>query len=602
MNVPLLRARHFSSAGFGSGFRRAIGLATVGAALAVIAFPLQAQNPRSEEKWVSGRLLVLPRPGLSDTEFAKILKPVGGTQVGKIDKIDVRIVQVKAGSEKAVEALLKHNKHLKFAERDMILKSEMTANDLWYTSAWHLPKIGAPTAWDSSQGAKITIAILDSGVDGSHPDLAAKMVPGWNFYDNNSVTSDVYGHGTKVAGSAAAISNNSIGVASVAPGALIMPIRVADTSGMGYLGLMASGITWAADHGARVANLSFSAAGGYSTLQTAAQYMKNKGGLVVTAAGNDYSEITFAPSSTNIVVSATDTSDLKTNWSNYGQFVDVAAPGTYIWTTLKGGTYTQASGTSFATPVTAGVIALIMAANPTLGPVDVEKILFSTAIDLGASGFDTYYGNGRINAAAAVLAAKTSAPSDGTAPSVTISNPVAASKVGGLVAVDVAASDNVAVSRVDLMVGGTKIASDTIGPYGFSWDTTKVSDGNVTLTAYAYDTAGNYSSKAVTVSVANSTTGTTSGTDTTPPVPKIIRPTAGSSVSGSVTIAGTATDNVGVKMLKLAIDGIQVASVSGASLSYSWNTRKLSRGTHTLLLQATDAAGNTASTSISVVK
>lgn len=603
MKVPLLSASHFTHAGLGwSYLRRLVALAIVGGAVVGSVFPALAQNAAPQERWVPGRLLVLPRPGLPDTEFEKILRPFGGTQVGKIDKIDVRVVQVQVGSEKALEALLKHNKHLKFAERDMILKSDMTANDLWYTSAWHLAKIGVPAAWDVSQGARITIAILDSGVDGTHPDLATKMVPGWNFYDNNSITTDVYGHGTKVAGSAAALTNNSIGVASIAPGALIMPIRVTDTSGMGSLGLMASGIVWAADRGARVANLSFSAAGGYSTVQTAAQYMKGKGGLVVTAAGNDYTEITLAPSSSTIVVSATDTTDQKTSWSNYGQFVDVAAPGTYIWTTLKGGTYTQASGTSFASPVTAGVVALMMAANPTLGADNIEKILFSTALDLGAPGFDIYYGNGRINAAAAVQTALSAAPTDGTAPSVSISSPTASSKVGGLVTVDVAASDNVGISRVDLMAGSTKIGSDTIGPYGFSWDSTKVPDGNVTLTAYAYDAAGNYSSKAVTVSVANTTSGTISTSDTTPPVPKISSPVAGSKLGTSVIISGSATDNVGVKTLRLAIDGIQVASVAGASISYKWSTQKIASGTHTLLLQATDAAGNTASTSISVVK
>lgn len=602
MNQPLLRVSHFTSTGFVFCLRLSFFLGAV--VLGCSVMPAYAQSVVATEKWVPGRLLVQPRPGLPESEFAKILKPHGGMQVGKIDQINVRIIQVQVGSEKAIEALLKHNKHLKFAERDMILKSEMTANDSLYASEWHLAKIGVPTAWDSSQGAKITVAILDSGVDGTHPDLATKMVAGWNFYDNNSVTSDVYGHGTKVAGAAAAITNNSIGVASVAPGALIMPIRVTDTSGMGYLGLMASGVTWAADRGARVANLSFSAAGGYSTLQTAAQYMKNKGGVVVTAAGNDYTAITFAPSDTNIVVSATDMNDQKAAWSNYGQFVDIAAPGTSIWTTVKGGTYGSVAGTSFATPVTAGVVALMMAANPTLGAADVEKALFSTALDLGTAGFDTYYGNGRINAAAAVSAALAAVPSDSAAPSVSISSPTASSKVSGLVAIDVAASDNVAVGRVDLMLGSTKIASDTTGPYGFSWDSTTVADGNVTLTAYAYDTAGNYSSKAVTVSVANATTGTTPppGADTTLPVPKIANPAAGSKLGNSVTISGSATDNVGVTKLQLAIDGKLVATVSGGSLSYSWNTRKVTSGSHTILLLATDAAGNTASTSISVSK
>lgn len=604
MNQAILRTSHFTSTGFVSFRRLAFVLAGVGVAFGASVLPAHAQSVVATEKWVPGRLLVLPRPGLPESEFAKILKPFGGTQVGKIDKIDIRVIQIQAGSEKAVEALLRANKHLKFVERDILLNPQLTPNDPNFGTAWHLPKIGAPTAWDSSQGSGIVIAILDTGVEATHPDLAGKLVPGWNVYYNTADTSDPVGHGTLVAGAAGAATNNSIGVAGVAPSARIMPIQVTGTAASASLNMLANGITWAADHGARVANLSFAAAGGYATVQTAAQYMKSKGGVVITAAGNSGTQQTFAASASTVVVSNTGSGDVIDTTSSYGQFVDLGAPGMAIWTTRLGGSYTTASGTSLASPVVAGVAALVMAANPSLGPDDVEKLLFSTAVDLGAVGFDIYYGNGRVNAAAAVKAALTAAPSDSTAPTVSISSPAASSKVAGLVAIDVAASDNVAVSRVDLMLGSLKIASDTTGPYGFSWDSTTVADGNVTLTAYAYDTAGNYSSKAVTVSVANTTTGTTPppGADTTLPVPKISNPLAGSKLGTSVTISGSATDNVGVTKLQLAIDGKLVATVSGASLSYSWNTRKVTSGTHTILLLATDAAGNTASTSISVSK
>ena len=207
-------------------------LASLVVALGAALVPAQAVAA-DEAQWVPGRLLVQPRAGLSEAEFDKIIKKQGGKQVGKIEGINVRVIQLPPqASEKAVEALLKNNKHLKFAERDMLLKPEATADDPYYASAWHLTKIGAPTAWDVTQGENVTIAILDSGVDATHPDLASRLVPGWNFYDNNSNTSDVYGHGTQVAGAAAAASNNALGVASVAGMARIMPIRVSDTAGM----------------------------------------------------------------------------------------------------------------------------------------------------------------------------------------------------------------------------------------------------------------------------------------------------------------------------------------------------------------------------------
>lgn len=596
---PSATARARLKPGIGCMFAVALGLIAA-TPLATAEVPAAgAPATATAPQWVPGRLLVQPRPGLSDEEFDKVLKGHGAKRVGQIPGIGVHIIQLPpTASEKAVAALLSKNPHIKFAEPDMILEPQGTANDPYFPSAWHLPKIGATTAWDSSTGSAITIAILDSGVDASHPDLAGKLVAGWNFYDNNSTTTDVYGHGTKVAGSAAAVTNNSLGVAAVAGGAKIMPIRVTDTSGMGYLSYMASGITWAADHGARVANLSFQAAGGYSTIQSAAQYMKNKGGLVTTAAGNTGTAQSFAYSDTNIVVSATDSSDNKASFSSYGNFVSVAAPGVSIYSTVKGGSYGAVSGTSFAAPVTAGVVALVMAANPSLSAGTVQNLLYSTAKDLGSAGKDTTYGYGRINAAAAVAAAKGgSGGGDTSAPTVAISAPTAGATVKGLVSVNVSASDNVGVARVDLVVNGTKLASDTSSPYGFSWDSTKVADGNATLVAYAYDAAGNYSSSTVTVKVANG-----SGGDTIAPVVSISNPLSGSKVSGNVSVQASATDNVGVSSLSLYIDGKLVAKAQGRNLSYTWKTQYVASGTHSLQVTATDAAGNTGSKVISVTK
>ncbi|MES2564113.1 MAG: S8 family serine peptidase, partial [Pseudomonadota bacterium] len=461
-----------------------------------VAYSAQQDTP-NEVRWAAGRLLMEPRAGLSDMELGKFLNPHGGRSIGRISGTNVHVIQLPSHvSEKAVAALLARNEHLKFVELDVQLKPGLGVDDPYFGSAWHLPHILAPAAWDTSTGRNITIAILDSGVDAGHPEFAGKLVPGWNFFDNNSDTSDVYGHGTIVAGAAAAASNNALGVASVAGEARIMPIRVTDTAGSGYLSQMAQGITWAADRGARVANLSFAGAGGYATVQSAAQYMKNKGGLVITAAGNYGREETFAANSSTMTVSATDGGDAKASWSSYGNFVDIAAPGVSIWTTTRGGGYGAYSGTSLASPVMAGVAALVMSANPALKAVDAENILFSTAVDLGSAGFDIYYGYGRVNAAAAVLGAVAAAPRDTTAPSVAITSPGAGDPVKGLVAVNVNATDNVGISRVDLLINGVAFASDTTAPYGFSWDTTSMPDGNATLTAYAYDAAGNLASSA----------------------------------------------------------------------------------------------------------
>ena len=572
-------------------------LASLVVALGAALLPAQAVAA-DEAQWVPGRLLVQPRAGLPEAEFDKIVKQHGGKQVGKIEGINVRVIQLPPqASEKAVEALLKNNKHLKFAERDRLLKPEATANDTYYANAWHLPKIGAPTAWDVSQGQSMTIAILDSGVDATHPDLAPNLVAGWNFYDNNSNTADVYGHGTQVAGAAAAASNNALGVSSVAGMAKIMPIRVTDTSGMGSLSQMASGITWAADRGARVANLSFAAAGGYATVQSAAQYMKNKGGLVVTAAGNSGTEQTFAPSASTIVVSATTSADAKASWSSYGSFVDIAAPGVSIWTTKRGGTYGAISGTSLATPVTAGVVGLMMAANPALGATDIESLLLSTAKDIGTAGFDKLFGNGRVDALAAVAAAKSARVADTSAPSISITNPAGGTTAQGLVAVDVAATDNIGVSRVELRANGVQVGVDSVAPYAFSWDSAAVPDGATTLTAYAHDAAGNSSSRSVNVTVANTkatdpTDPMKATADTVAPKASISNPVSGTKVSGNVSVSASATDDVRVTGLRLYINNKLVSSSKSASLSYRWNTSKIAAGAYTIVLEAVDAAGN----------
>src|SRR5437773_362603 len=269
----------------------------------------------------------------------------------------------------------------------------MTPNDTYYGSEWQLQTMQAPAAWDISRGAGVTVAVLDTGVDSTHPDLQGQLVPGWNFWDNNSDTSDVYGHGTMVAGTIAALSNNGSGVTSIAWNAKVMPMRISDTTGYGSWSAMANALTWAADHGAKVANISYMVHGS-STVQSAAQYFKSKGGVVVTSAGNTGVYDGTVASDSLLSVSATDAGDNHASWSTYGPYVDLAAPGVGIWTTTAGGGYSSVSGTSFSSPLTAGVIALMMAANPSLPPSTLVGMLESTAVDLGAQGYDQYFGYG----------------------------------------------------------------------------------------------------------------------------------------------------------------------------------------------------------------
>ena len=592
-----LRVRQLTRSLAAAGLLAALGVSP----MMSVAADTETAPPGSYAK---GRILVMPRAGLSDAEFAKILNVHGG-KARKIGATGIHIVDLPAGaSEKSVAALLAHNPHIRFAELDQHVAPSLTTNDPYLGSEWHITKIGAQTAWNTTLGTGVTIAILDTGVDGTHPDLSTRMVPGWNFYDNNSNTSDVKGHGTWVAGTAAASANNGIGVASVAGNARLMPIRISDTTGTGYWSMIAQGISYAADHGARVANISYENLLQSSSIISAAQYMKSKGGLVVVAAGNCGCNPNLTPSTSMIPVSATDANDLITSFSSYGSYVAISAPGNYIYTTAPGGGYTQGIGTSFSSPVVAGTVALMMAAKPTLANTQIESLLYSTATALGAAGRDIYYGYGRVNAAAAIQGVLgTTTTVDTQAPTASISAPLANASVSGLVVVNVGATDNVGVAKVELRVNGATVATDTLAPYSFTWDSTKVANGMATLTAVAYDAAGNSAASApVSVNVANATVITV---DTTPPTVKLLSPGAGSiKGKGSVTISTSATDNLGPAGITqtLYIDGALVATVTGGSLSYSWSMNRVAAGTHTIKIVATDAARNASSASVQVTK
>ena len=562
-----------------------------------------AADASAAPKWAEGRILVQTKAGLSDAELDKVLKGHNGKAIGRVRQINLHIVEVPAQAEEAVARALAKNPNVKFAELDLLVNAEQVPNDPQYASAWHLPKIQAPTAWDNSQGAGVTVAILDSGVDATHPDLAGQVIAGWNSADSTTNTSDISGHGTKVAGSAAATANNGIGVAGVAGAARIMPVRVTNSSdGSAYFSAIASGLTWAADHGAQVANISYDMLTTSSSVSSAAQYMNSKGGVVVVAAGNTGTDRGYSDSPYMISVSATDSGDVKASWSSFGYHVDVAAPGVGIWTTTNGGGYGAVNGTSFASPVTAGVVALMKAANPSLSPATLEQVLENTATDLGGAGWDTSYGYGRVNAAAAVQSALQTQNIDSQAPSVSITSPASSNTVAGVTAVNISATDNVGVTRVDLYANGALVASDATAPFGFSWDTTTQADGSATLVAYGYDAAGNQGlSKGVTVTVKNAAE--VKITDTVAPTVQITSPGNGAKVTGvNVSVKANASDNVAVTKITAAVDGKTLCTSSSATLSCNWNIKKIAAGAHAISVIAEDAAGNKTSTSIQVTK
>jgi len=562
--------------------------------------PSAAGAVGAADDWARGYILVQPRAGLSNEKFDEVIRGNGGRSLGRIANLPVHKISVPEHAEDAVVRALSRNPSIKFAEKDMLIApDEFIPNDSKYVSEWHLPIIHAPEAWALSQGDGVVVAVIDTGVYGAHPDLNSKMIDGWNVVSNDTDTSDIMGHGTAVAGFVGAASNNLIGVASVGFNAQIMPIRITNRAdGAAYYSDIAKGVNWAANNGAKIANISFEVVNS-SSVRTAAQDMRNKGGVVVSGAGNSNMDLGSADNPYIIVVAATTSSDTKASFSNYGSYVDISAPGAGVLTTNRSGGYSSWNGTSFSSPITAGVAALVMSANPNLSPDQVEMVLEDSADDL-ISGVDwhMYYGHGRVNAAKAVQLALATSAQDILAPEVTIFSPLANDVVKGSVLLEVNATDNIGVKEVSLYINGALLASDITTPYQFSWDSTQEVDGIVTLTAKAVDSALNEGfSKDLNVEVNNEPV----VEDFIAPEIGISNPLDGSVVDRTVNIDVTAIDNVEVAETQLFINGTLVDSVVGGVLSYSWNTRKVADGEYLIRASAVDTSGNGVESSIITV-
>ncbi|MCP8318159.1 MAG: S8 family serine peptidase, partial [archaeon] len=433
---------------------------------------------------LSDELLIKFKPGLSEQYKERFLTSLGLEIKGEIPQIQAFIVSVPQKDLQYVKSALLNDPLIDSVEEDFRIPPSTIPNDEYYPLEWHLKKILASEAWNISTGdSNVIIAVLDSGVDPDHPDLSTKLLQGYNFYDENYNTTDVYGHGTKVAGVAAALTNNIIGVSSIGWQCSILPLRVTDTSGYAYSSLLTKALIYAADRGAKVAVISFGIFGG-SMISDAAKYFMDKGGLVVAAGGNDNAYHSDSDNPYIISVSATTSSDCNASFISYGPYIDLSAPGVGIYTTIRGGSYGSTSGTSFSAPLTAGLIALIFSANSSLNPNQVEQIIESTAFDLGNQSYDYYYGWGRIDASRALREAVNGtitlyndlAPYD-----VAITYPSDGATVSGGITVDVDASDDNGILKVELYKDGTIYATDSSAPFSFYWDTVSELNGYHTL-------------------------------------------------------------------------------------------------------------------------
>lgn len=274
-------------------------------------------------------------------------------------------------------------------------------NDVLYSRyQWNLPLIETLQGWQLNRGsADVKVAVVDTGVDLNHPDLQHQLVDGYNFVDNNKPPADDVGHGTHVAGIISALVNNHEGVAGMTWYNPIIPVKALDHTGAGSTYTVSQAIIWAADHGAQVINLSLGNYAQAQFLHDAIKYAFDKDVLIIAASGNDNTEKPGYPAAYPEVfaVAATDPQKNKAPFSNFGDYIDVAAPGVNIASTFMNNQYAALSGTSMASPHVAALAALIRSANPMLKNTDVMEIMRQSAFDLGDKGKDKYFGYGQID-------------------------------------------------------------------------------------------------------------------------------------------------------------------------------------------------------------
>lgn len=492
---------------------------------------------------------------------ADLVKAFGGTV-----KYEYAIIPAIAASlpAQAIDALQKNPK-IALIEPDAIAHATVE------TLGWGVERIGAPIVHQDNTGVGVKVAIVDTGIDYTHPDLAANYMGGKDFVNNDDDPMDDNGHGTHCAGIVAAV-DNEIGVIGVAPGASLYAAKVLDASGSGSYSTIIAGIDWAVTQGVHIISMSLGGDSGLSSFENACNNAYSAGVLVVAAAGNDYkgnSRIEWdtvdypARYSSVIAVGATDSNNIKASFSSTGPAVELAAPGVSIFSTYLGG-YATASGTSMACPHVAGAAALVFASPANPGDTDgwqaseVRAKLTATADDLGAAGFDYWYGYGLVDAdeaASADTVADTTppaitnlTPADGT--TVTIDTPTISATI-----TDASGIGTFTMTLDGLLVAATYSEAESKVTYT---PTNPLADGTHPVTLTVSDTNGNTATTAWSFTVSTQT-----------PPPPIETPTA------SVTVVLNPEKIAGKNLFISASATVTVTGssgpISGATVNGHWS-------------------------------
>jgi subtilisin family serine protease len=368
---------------------------------ALVVSPVAGARPDGSPKRID--IVVGFKDAASAAKRAAALTEAGVRVEERLPKLDAVVVNARAADVPAVLRELRADRAVEYAAREGGRRALLAPNDPGYTSiGWPYPQLTLPNAWDLGTGqASVVVAVLDTGVDATHPDLPA-LAAGYDFANEDANPADDHGHGTTVVGAFGARVNNGVGAAGACPGCTVMPVKVLDAQGFGADADIAEGLVWATDHGAKVINLSL---GGESTsdiLEYGVKYALERGVVLIAASGNEGTEEELYPASHDgvIGVAGTDSAGRIHDSSNRGLHLELAAPFCF-YTTALGGGYGEACGTSIAAPIVSGVAGLMLSQNAGLNKTQIEDVLTSTAN--GELGLDVE--DGLVDAYRAVLTA-----------------------------------------------------------------------------------------------------------------------------------------------------------------------------------------------------
>lgn len=379
--------------------------------------PQAAAKPLKTPVYREDTLLVMPNKGADAKEISDIFKEIHGEVIETIGEGELTcyVVKVEKGKMLECERKLGQDKHFSAVQRDYIFQTNQAAvNDPYFSSQWHLSALNVVRAWSYGQGSGIVLGVLDTGTNYGISELSGKTYSGYDAVLNRNGQSDVQGHGTMVATTAAAVTNNRVGTASPARQSYVYPVRIGDSNGGISSSALMKGIQQAGNAGIRIINISangnppysFSNRNVYTALHNYFRWFHDtKGGLIFVSAGNTPVRDSNPLLPYLIVVSAINPSYSLASFSTYGSNIWFTAPGQSIYCTTREGRVASVAGTSFSCPLAAAVAAMVWGARPSMRNTDVESILRSNCYKPNTASRTDYYGYGMPNAEAAVRAA-----------------------------------------------------------------------------------------------------------------------------------------------------------------------------------------------------